>query len=129
MTNPQITGPNMLRAIVERTKGLPQGSVCAISLLDSYDLFKLEANDLTAPEFNFDSRVAERIVEDLRRGSLMELGKALGIHLIVDKQQFDSLVPNAGIIRSAGAFASDPQSLEETLIYLDQLRHGDRADR
>ncbi len=130
MTNPQITGVGMLRAIVQRTKGLPQDSVCTISLLDSQDLFKLEVNDLTAPEFNFDSQVAEARRRRLAsRKRVTELGKALGIRLIIDKKRSDSFVPNAGIIRSAGAFANDPQSLEETFNFLDQLRHGNRADR
>jgi hypothetical protein len=129
MSIPVITGPDILRAIKQRAERLPPASSLAISLLDSYDLFKLELRDLTTPEFAFDAPVAERIITDLRHGNVAELGKALGVRLMIDKERPDSLIPNAGIIRSAGAFANDAQSLAETLSFLDQLRHGDRASR
>ena len=115
MSIPVITGQDVLRAIKQRQETLPPGSSLAISLLDSYDLFKLELRDLTTPEFAFDSPVAERIIADLHRGKSRSWVARLGVRLIIDKKQLDSLVPNAGIIRSAGAFANDSRNRSRRL--------------
>ncbi|MBI1903314.1 MAG: hypothetical protein HYS13_19610 [Planctomycetia bacterium] len=103
-------------------KDLRVGSPFAISLLDSYDLCKLTTSDLTR-EFAFDEDGADRVVASLTGGDVAELGNALGIRLNVDKSKADSLMKDASIIRSAGAWADEPRSLEETLKFFHQLRH------
>jgi hypothetical protein len=120
VTLPKITGPDMLSAVKAATKGLPLGSSFAISLFDSYDLFKLDVEQLV-DDFGFDAGVAQRVVDGLRRSDLTELSVALGISLSVDKSLRNSLLPNAGIIRSAGvwsdisAIPADPDLLVEEI--------------
>jgi hypothetical protein len=125
VTIPKITGPDILRAILDRTKELPRGSVFSISLFDSYDLFKLEREQLI-DEFDFSEPVADLVITGLRRECLTELGKAIGINLLVDKKRTDSLIKNAGIIRSAGALQDEEESLEDTLEFFHELRHDHR---
>jgi hypothetical protein len=120
VTLPKITGPDMLSAVKAATKGLTLGSSFAISLFDSYDLFKLDVGELV-DGFGFDAGVAQRVVDGLRRSDLTELSAALGISLSVDKSLRNSLLPNAGIIRSAGvwsdisAIPADPDLLVEEI--------------
>ena len=124
MSVPKITGLDVLRAVRAASRGLPTGSPFTISLLDSYDLFELESDQLTTPEFGISAEAAQRIVAGLRKRALTELSGVLGVRLIVDNDRAESLIPNAPIIRSAGAWADEPQSLEDMLSFFDQLRHG-----
>jgi hypothetical protein len=120
MPNPQITGADMLAAVKTATRDLPLGSTFAISLFDSYDLFKLTINQLVE-RFGFEQAVAERVVDGLSQRDLTELGSAIGIDLVVDKELRTSLIANAGLIRSAGVWSheptipSDPEQMVDTI--------------
>jgi hypothetical protein len=116
----KITGADMLEAVQSATRGLPLGSTFAISLFDSYDLFKLDVGQLVE-RFDFDRDVAERIVAGLNHRNLSELSAAIGVQLAVDKELRTSLIANAGVIRSAGvwshnpAIPSDPDQIVEAI--------------
>jgi hypothetical protein len=121
---PKITGADVLREIQKQTRDLPHGSPFTISLPDSYDLMKLTAKVLH-DEFGFDETTAKEVdTELLRRGSLDKLSDAIGIKLVKDKAKRESVIRNAGIIRSAGAAADEEETLEETLSILHKIRHG-----
>ncbi len=107
MTISKITGADMLTAIKIATSGLPLGSSFTISLFDSYDLFKLNVEQLV-DGFDFDQSVAERIVDGLNQRDLSELSTAIGVKLVVDNKPRSSLIANAGIIRSAGVWSHNP---------------------
>ena len=123
MDIPSITGVDVLRAINASAEGLSSGAPFTISQFDALDLHKLRFEDLTSFEFQFSAEVADRIVSGLSQGDFSELSNALGIRLIVDKKRIESLIKNAGIIRSAGGWSDDPQSLQEMLSFFDNLRH------
>jgi hypothetical protein len=126
---PKIIGADVLREIVRLTKDLPQGSPFTINLADSHDLLKLTAKELAEKVenggFGFEEHLAEDVAVELRKNASLEsLSKAIGIQLIIDKGNRRSVIPNAGIIRSAGAAADDEETLEEMLAILDRIRHG-----
>src|SRR5260221_12612182 len=104
-------GPVMLRAVRNAIKQLPAGSEFKINRFDAYDLMKLRASQLSE-ELGCDESAAEAISADLMQGNLLELGRALGVNLTVDKSR-PNLIPGSGIVRTAGALATDPQPLSE----------------
>lgn len=88
------SGLEMYRALREKTKGLPAGSVVKINVHDSRDLCKLTADELV--EVGFDEVVAKRVRSDLLAGSVTELGKALSLDLVIS-----FLVKESGARRSS----------------------------
>jgi len=121
VTLPKITGPDMLAAVKAATQDLPFGSSLAISLFDSYDLCKLDVKQLVST-FGFDMGVAQRVVDGLHHCDLTELSAALGIGLSVDKSLRTSLLPNAGIIRSAGVWSDNPLIPADPDLLVEEIR-------
>jgi len=126
---PKITGADVLREILKQATEYPAGSPFTIGIGDSRDLLKLTAKELAEnidnDGFGFNEQLAKEVEFDLQtNASLQSLSKAIGIRLIVDKGNRKSVIPNAGIIRSAGALAHEEETLEETLAILHQIRHG-----
>jgi hypothetical protein len=121
VTLSKITGLDMLTAVRAATKDLPFGSSFAISLFDSYDLFKLDLGQIV-DAFDFDAVVAKRVVEGLHRHDLTELSTALGISLVVDRSLRTSLLPNAGIIRSAGVWSDNPAIPADPDLLVEEIR-------
>jgi hypothetical protein len=100
-------------------------SKLTVSEYDGLDLCKLTACDLVSR--GFDETVATDVVSDLQQGSLRKLGQSLGIQLDVDrKRSVRSLVPLERLRETAGSLADEEETLEETLLELDRIRHPHR---
>jgi hypothetical protein len=124
MTIPRISGADMLRAVKNAPKQNGDGYSLRISLFDSYDLFKLDEKQLV-DEFDFEVSIAQKVVAALNHADLSELSQAIGVTLIVDKTLKNSLIPNAGIIRSAGAWADNasvPTTADEIVDDIRRMR-------
>lgn len=117
------TGPEMFDALKRRTAALSIGSRFQVNGFDANDLMKLSDDDLV--ERGFDRAVAERVDCDLLKGSLAELGKAIGIDLSIGRQA-PNLIPGEGLKRAGGYLADDPQTLESLFEQLDRIRHPER---
>lgn len=117
------TGLEMFDALKRRAAALPAGSRFAVNTFDAKDLMKLTQDDLQSR--SFDSGVAERVDRDLQRGSLTQLGKAMGVELVIDRKA-ENLIPGEGLRRSRGILANDAQPLERLFEQLDRIRHPDR---
>ena len=120
---PKITGADVLRAILRLAADLPRGTPLTINKFDGRDLLELTADELRS-EFEFESETAKVVEADLRSSSLERLSEVIGVDLIVDPRISKSVIPNAGIIRSAGAAADEDETVEEMLEILHKIRHG-----
>jgi hypothetical protein len=117
------TGLEMFDALKRRIAALSIGSRFQVNGFDAKDLMKLTENDLM--DRGFDRAIAERVDHDLLKGSLAELGKAIGIDLSIDRQA-PNLIPGEGLKRAGGYLANDPQTLESLFEQLDRIRHPER---
>src|SRR5713101_4802931 len=106
------TGLEMFDALKRATQDLPRGGTFTLNVYNKLDLCKLTENDLQS--VGFDQEVASRVARDLSKQSLEELGKAMGIELVVRKNSLD-LIPGEGIKRATEILRNDPQTLEEML--------------
>jgi hypothetical protein len=117
------TGLEMFDALDKATKPLERGSIFEVNPVDALDLRKLTEDDLVGRGFSAER--AKKVDADLLRGNLDELGKALGIHLRVNKHK-QNLIPGEALKRAAESLKDDPSTLEEDLLELDKLRHPER---
>ena len=113
----------MFDALRRETRGLTLGSAFRINHLDKLDLSKLRTSDLVSRGFS--EAAAERVSGDLLSGGLQELGKAIGLVIEVDRTALN-LIPGEGIRRAAEYLREDPETLEEMLQQMDQIRHPER---
>lgn len=120
---PKITGSDVLREILRLTADLPRGAQFGLEKFDGADLHNLTA-DVLRDDFHFDPETARTVEADLRSSSLARLSQAIGVKLVVDPRSNKSVIPNAGIIRSAGAAAGEDETLEEMLEIMHKIRHG-----
>lgn len=116
------TGLEMYDALV-RAVAIRHNGAMAINEFDAEDLTKLTADDLRLR--GIDPAAANCIASDLVKGSLKELGQAVGVELVVGERQ-PNLIPGEGIRRSAGSLADEDQSMEEMFEELDRIRHPER---
>lgn len=116
------TGLEMYDALVRAAATRPNGEM-TVNGFDAEDLGKLTADELRSR--GVDAITANRIVNELGKGNLRELGQAVGVELSIDERQ-PNLIPGEGIRRSAGAFADDEQTFDEMLEELDRIRHPER---
>lgn len=117
------SGLEMFDALKRGLSSLPLNGHFHVNGFDAKDLMKLAKNDLVLR--GFDPDVAERVNRDLLKGSLAELGRAIGTELSVDRQA-PNLIPGEGLKRSGGYLANDPQPLESLFEQLDRIRHPER---
>jgi len=110
-------------ALREAAKSADARSAIRLSRWDSVDLQKLTAKNLVCRKY--DVEIAARVSTDLASGSLMELGKLLGVELRTDPDAI-SLVPAIRLQETAGSLAGEEETLEEMFQQLDRIRHPER---
>lgn len=115
------TGLEMFAALKRATGDLPQGSILYMNQFDKLDLCKLTEDDLLS--VGFDEEIACRAGRDLSQQSLEELSNAMGIRLVVKEDILD-LIAGEGIKRATAILRNDPQTLEEMLQEMAEIRHG-----
>ena len=118
------TGPEMLRALKHATASMPPGATIVLNYHDADDLCRLSIAELR-DEFGYDDRTATRIAADLEQGSVKQLGQSLSLDLR-PAANVRTLIPGEGIRRAQALLKDDPQTLEEMLLELDQMRHPER---
>ena len=115
------SGLEMYRALKRATEELPINSEFNINPSDKCDLCKLTESDLRE-SLGFDRSVARAVDDDLLRGRITELGKAIGLRLLVVRHA-RNLIPGEGIRRAAELMKDDPATVEQVLAEVNQLRH------
>lgn len=116
------TGLEMYDALVRAIAARGNGAI-AVNEFDAEDLAKVTAPDLRSR--GVDAARAERIVGELVKGNLRELGNVVGANLTIERYE-PSLIPGEGIRRSAGSLADDEQTMDEMFEELDRIRLPER---